>query len=171
MTAISQKEAVVNEVKNILGAKYDPSRPSKELLTSSELYLIRDNIVKDIIAGKVGYSGLTNNTVELNRYVYGMICNHLKKAKELNGDITYKPSSSSSSKVQKSSSKDDDQIKELTKLLKVYREGSDLHTEVLTLIEAKKAASKASNKKNTNGIDVQIVPEEFKNFANSFNTP
>ena len=167
MTTISQKDAVVNEVRSLLGPKYDPSRPSKELLTSNQIYTIRDNIIKDIVAGKVGYSGPTNNTAELNRYVYGMICNHLKKAKELNGGLTYKPNSSS--KQSTLPVKDDDQMKELSKLLKVYREGSDLHTEVLRLIEAKKASLKTDKTQKTNGIDVQIVPEEFKNFANSLN--
>jgi glutamate dehydrogenase/leucine dehydrogenase len=88
---ISQKQAVVNEVMNILGSSFNPSTPAKQQLTPDNIKTIKSNIVKGIVNGSVTYNKDSSNVKEVTAYVPGLVSNHLRKAKELNGGIKYGP--------------------------------------------------------------------------------
>lgn len=107
---ISQKDAVVLSVKKVLGSSYSPSSPVK--LSREQMMIVRDDIVSKIMSGGVSY-GKPLNKNEVDKYVVSLIANHLKKAKELNGNVVYKTSKQVSSKTFKG----DDKIKALSLLL------------------------------------------------------
>ena len=84
-----QKEAVVELVKQTLGTRFTPFKDKVLLLlTSSELENIKADVFNLIINGIVEYSKDKNNHNEARTYARSMVMNHLKKAKELNGNLT-----------------------------------------------------------------------------------
>lgn len=124
--SISQKQAVVDGVKSVLGSNFDPSTPAKQQLTSSNISSIRDTIVAGITSGSVVYKGDTNNLSKVKTYVSGLISNHLRKAKELNGGSGYAPKQ----KRQKTNGKKDSVISELKTLLSTLEPNSEAYSEV-----------------------------------------
>lgn len=122
--AISQKQAVVDGVKGVLGSNFDPSVPAKQQLSSSQISSIRDTIVSGITAGSVVYKGDNTNTAKVKSYVSGLISNHLRKAKELNGGSGYTPSQ------KRPSGKKDSVVSELKTLLSTLEAGSEAYSEV-----------------------------------------
>lgn len=88
---ISQKQAVVNEVMNILGSSFSPSTPAKQQLTPDNIRTIKSNIVNGIVNGSIAYNKDSSNVKEVTAYVPGLVSNHLRKAKELNGGVKYGP--------------------------------------------------------------------------------
>lgn len=176
MSKTSQKEAVVNEVKAILGASFDPSTPAKSQLTSEQLATIKSNIVDGIMNDTISFSKDTDDRKEVVKYVAGMVSNHFRKAKELNGGTTYSPTSTGKGSR-------DTQISELNKLLKTFSEGSDEYNQVVSAIAARKeelASIKAEQQKERlkqkelASINMDAIPENLKGLANSLleeNTP
>ena len=168
MNKISQKDSVVNEVKAILGSNFDPNTPAREQLTDDNLKTIKSNVVAGIISGTVEFKKSTSDEKEIARYVSGMVSNHLRKAKELNGGVKYNPQSTGRGSR-------DPQISELNKLLKTYSEDAPEYTQIQEAINerkavlaAERAAKAAENKKqkNLSSIDINALPEELKNLAN-----
>lgn len=166
--SISQKDSVVNEVKAILGSSFDPSSPARDQLTDDQLKTIKSNIVSGIIAGSVDFKKETTDEKEISRYVSGMVSNHLRKAKELNGNQTYSPQSTGRGSR-------DPQISELNKLLKTYNEGSEEYNQIVTAIESRKAelnaersaaAKERKKQKELNSIDMDSLPDNLKDLAN-----
>lgn len=82
---ITQKEAVVSLVKEKLGAQYVPAEPCRDKLTKGDLEDIRCKIVAGIQGGTIKVAKQYPNEKALRRYVMGMITNHLRKTRELNG--------------------------------------------------------------------------------------
>lgn len=92
-----QKEAVVDLVKAALGVSFKPGvHKALDLLTESQIASIQSRIEQMIQSGQVSYGKDASNTSELRRYVRGMVMNHLKKAKELNGGVGHRHISNSS---------------------------------------------------------------------------
>jgi len=171
MTVLSQKDAVVKEVKAILGSSYNSSTPARDQLSDEQLKSIRSNITQGILNGSVEFKKENVSEEEISRYVSGMVSNHLRKAKELNGGETYVPQTTGRGSK-------DPQIAELSKLLKTYSEGSEQYTQVQSAIESRKAelsAFKASAAKETRAkkapaapsINMDVLPESLKHLANS----
>jgi hypothetical protein len=165
---ISQKTAVVNEVKSILGSSYDSSMPARDQLTDEQLKTIKFNIVQGIISGTVDFKKDTSDEKAIARYVSGMVSNHLRKAKELNGNQKYTPESTGRGSR-------DPQISELNKLLKTYTEGTPEFNQIVEAINARKSelaseraeALKAKKKeKELSSIDMDALPEGLKHLAN-----
>jgi hypothetical protein len=89
-----QKDAVVEEIANILGSKFDKFKTNVLLvLTPAELETVKKNIGEGILAGTIDYSKDKSNLAEVRSYARSMVMNHIKKAKELNGNIVPAPSS------------------------------------------------------------------------------
>ena len=168
-TQISQKVAVVNEVKAILGSSFDPSLPAKDQLTKAQIDTIKANIVSGILNGTISYGLPTENTNDVSSYVSGLISNHFRKSKELNGGSTYVPQSTGKGSR-------DDQISELNKLLKTFKEGSEEYNQVLSAIAERKeelaslkqVQVKANKKhKELSSINTDILPESLRGLASS----
>jgi len=83
---MTQKQAVISEVLSILGTSYDSNISVKGLLTKTNLKAIKTNIINGIVAENIAYSKDIKDTLALDSYVRGMISNHFRRAKELNGN-------------------------------------------------------------------------------------
>lgn len=81
---VSQKDAVVDLVKQKLGSNYNAAEPCRDKLSKADLEEIRQKVVDGINGGSIKYDK-NLDAKGLSRYVMGMITNHLRKAKELNG--------------------------------------------------------------------------------------
>lgn len=168
-TQISQKDAVVNEVKSILGSSFDSSKSAKDQLTANQISTIRDNIVSGIVNGTIAFNKDSNDIETVKRYVPGMISNHFRKAKELNGGGSYAPQSSGRGSR-------DSQISELNKLLKTFEEGTDEYNQVISAIASRKeelASEKSDTSKEKRkqkelaSINLDVLPESLRNLADS----
>lgn len=85
-----QKEAVVNQVKAYLGNSFTPYKDiALVMLTKDQLESLKKNIADMIINGSIEYSKDRTNSSEVVSYARSMVMNHLKKAKELNGNAIY----------------------------------------------------------------------------------
>jgi len=166
---ISQKTAVVNEVTAILGSNFDPSLPAKDQLTPDQFSLIKANIVSGIVGGSIAFNKDVSDEKEVSRYVSGMISNHFRKAKELNGGSSYAPQSTGRGSR-------DTQLSELSKLLGTYEEGSDEFNQIVSAIDsrkselqAEKAVASATRKrqKELASLNTDVLPESVKGLAES----
>jgi hypothetical protein len=160
---IGQKQAVVNAVSSILGSNFTPGETAvKDIITQDELNKVRDNVFNAISSGSVSYNGDTSDSKALRRYVNGMIQNHFRKAKELNGGEKYTPTGSGN--------KRDPQLTELRKLLSTYSEGSDEYGKIQQAIsnreielkeEKKAAAEQRKQQKLIDSIDKSSLPDDL----------
>lgn len=169
MTQISQKAAVINEVKSILGSSFNESLPAKDQLTKEQFVTLKNNIVFNIINGSVAFGKETEDEKEISTYVSGMISNHFRKSKELNGGESYEPQASAKGSR-------DPQVVELNKLLKTYAEGSAEYIQIFEAISARKstlASAKAATTKTRQktkelaSIDFDMLPENLRGLASS----
>lgn len=85
----TQKQAVIRLVKELLGERYSSSVDTKTQLTKSDRNAIRQSILAGIAEGKIEYKRKDEKINQTSRYIGGMITNHLKKVKELNGNTKY----------------------------------------------------------------------------------
>ena len=84
----SQKKAVVDQVVAVLGSSFVPyTTNALDVLTDSQLEFIKQAIVCGLINGTIDYGKDRNDGKEVNKYGRSMVMNHLKKAKELNGNV------------------------------------------------------------------------------------
>lgn len=167
--SISQKDSVVNEVKAVLGSNFNSSTPAREQLSDDQLKIIKDNIVSGIISGSIDYKKETTDEKEVARYVAGMVSNHLRKAKDLNGGSSYAPQSTGRGSR-------DPQISELQKLAKTYKEGTEEFNQIMAAIASRKSelenerestAKGRKKAKDLNSINMDVLPEGLKNLASS----
>lgn len=166
--SISQKDSVVNAIHNVLGSSFDPSIPAREQLSDEQLKAVKQFVVSGIMDGSVDYKKDLEEE-EVTRYVSGMVSNHLRKAKELNGGVTYSPQSTGRGSR-------DAQISELHKLLKTYEEGTEEFNQIMNAIETRKteiAAEKDSivkekkKAKEFSSINLNALPENLKDLAST----
>ena len=157
MDTIGQKQAVVNAVETVLGDSFTSTVTKvKEILTSEQLSEIRSIVLDGILNGHVVYSKPTTDADAARRYVNGMVDNHLRKSKELNGGDTYKPT--------KSGAKRDTALLNLNRLLTTYTEGTEEYVEVQDAITSRQRELKTikSHKKvNKNAVNTDIIPAEL----------
>lgn len=167
--SISQKDAVLNEVKSILGSSFNPSLPAKDQLTADQMNTLRNNVVAGIVAGAVSFNKDTTDEKEITRYVSGMVSNHFRKAKELNGGDSYSPQSAGRGSR-------DLQLSELSKLLKTFEEGSDEFNQITEAIAARRAelsvekteqSKERKKQKELNSINTEVLPEGLRGLAHS----
>lgn len=161
---IGQKQAVVNAVSSVLGANFQKgSTVVRDVISTSELESVRSQVLDGIQNGTIAYTGDSSDDKKLRRYVNGMIQNHFRKAKELNGGSKYAPSNPGSGRR-------DAQLSNLKKLLKQYDENSPEFQKVTEAIatreaeisEEKKAAAAArKQEKLASSIDTSLLPPEL----------
>lgn len=166
---ISQKTAVVNEVVAILGSNYDQTVPVKSQLTAEQFSTIRANVVSGIINGSIAFNKVTNDEKEVARYVSGMISNHFRKAKELNGGLSYAPQSTGRGSR-------DAQLSELSKLLGTYTEGTEEYNQIVFAIDSRKeelaaekiaASAERKRERELASINTNALPDSVKDLADS----
>jgi hypothetical protein len=160
---IGQKQAVVNAVGSILGSDFTAGEtPVKDIITQDQLNKVRDDVFSNIKNGNVSYNGDTSDDKALRRYVNGMVQNHFRKAKELNGGEKYAPTGGGA--------KRDAQLSELKKLLDTYSAGSEEYDKIQQAIsnreaelqeERKAAAEQRKQQKIINGIDRSSLPDDL----------
>jgi len=130
MSKRGQKEAVIMEVKSILPNFIPFQNKAILMLSNPQLEVIKTRIAGGIAAGTIEYSKDPSHHAEVVSYARSMVMNHLKKAKELNGGLSYTPNSVSS--------------------------GS-----------ATPSVSRSKEKSAPKGVDLDLVPEELKDFVKS----
>lgn len=166
--SIGQKEAVVNAVQTVLGDAFvSGSTNVKSILNESQLAEIRDIVFSGIKNGTVTFNKDTSDEKALRRYVNGMIDNHFRKSKELNGGSKYSASSTGTGRGSR-----DAQLTALKKLAKSYAEGSAEQSKVLSAISIReqqlseeRAANAVAKKtaRSMKNIDTSVLPAELQN--------
>ena len=164
-TPVSQKTAVVNAVAGILGSSFVLGQTNaKEALSSEQLNEVRETLFNGILNGTVLFNGNTGDQKVLSRYVSGMIDNHFRKAKELNGGVKYSPSNPGKSRR-------DPQLSALKKLINSYSEGSEefervsgaIQSRESELIEERKSVTASKKRENVlSSIDTSVLPEDLQ---------
>ena len=84
-----QKQAVVEAVRTMLPNFNLYKDIALVMLTASQLENLKHIIAQGIVLGAIEYSKDNTNGAEVRTYARSMVMNHLKKAKELNGNQVY----------------------------------------------------------------------------------
>lgn len=152
---ISQVQAVVNAVKEVLGDTFVVnSTVSNNVLTSEQKQQVRELVAKAILDGTVRYSGDTTQETAFLRYVNGMVNNHLTRSKKLNGNVSPNPSSKGTK---------DKTLKELNKYLATLTANSPEYLKVAAKIDQRKVElAQVANK-----IDKSVVPNKALGVLNN----
>ena len=85
----SQKQAVVHAVKQMLPNFNLYKDIALVMLTKTQLESLKNEIGCDILGGCIEYRKSLSDRAEVMAYARSMVMNHLKKAKELNGNQIY----------------------------------------------------------------------------------
>lgn len=91
---ITQALAVVEAVKKVLdktGRMYLPTENYLTFLTKEDREQVEKLVVDGIASGRVAYSKGTKDKGAITKYVPGLVLNHLRKHKALNGGVKYVP--------------------------------------------------------------------------------
>lgn len=155
---ISQKQAVVNEVMNVLGSSFNSSLPAKQQLTPDNIKTIKSNIVDGIVNGTIAYNKDSSNVKEVTAYVPGLVSNHLKKAKELNGNVKYGPTTK---KIINEEYNSDPVSKSLSDKLSRLKPGTEQYKNTALALEHSKTFTSKVNRE-LKSFDTDIMPEEIK---------
>lgn len=164
----SQKQAVIDAVMDVMGSTFVSGQTNvKSLITQDQLTLVRQKVYDGIVAGKVAYNKDLSDTKTISRYVAGMVDNHLRKAKELNGGNQYKPSPTGTK------SSKDDKLQSLTSLLKNMDVDSPEYESVLSAIEARKEQIAKEKKKRREDtalarLDSEVLSPELAGILSSY---
>lgn len=154
---IGQKEAVIQLVSEILGDNAIGSVNVKKALSKEQVTKIRSEVLSGILKNTIEYNGDKSDLKKLTRYVNGMIDNHFRKARELNGGSNYLPKGSRTVK--------DPQLNALKRLYGKMPEGSEGQMNVQRAIMEREQQLRAKGKVTapqnaTDGIDVNSLPKD-----------
>ncbi len=168
----SQKEAVVTAVAKILGKSFVAGSTNvKEIITAEQLSQLRETILKGIQSGNIAYNKDASDEKAVRRYVNGMIDNHFRKAKELNGGQKYSVQTNGSGRGAR-----DPQLSALRKLSKNYENDSLEQQKVLTAIngretqlaaERQQAAALRKRDATLKNIDTSVLSPELVDLLNN----
>ena len=118
-----QKKAVVDKVQLLLPNFKIYKDIALVMLTNQQLELLKSEIASEIFNGNIEYSKDQTNLAEVRTYARSMVMNHLKKAKELNGNQIYGVGSAGAQVKQPKAATDlntdilSDELKEFVKTL------------------------------------------------------
>jgi len=167
-TPISQKQAVVSAVSDVMGSSFTSgSTLVKENITSEQLADVRHSVFTGILNGDISFNKDISDHKALGRYVNGMIDNHFRKAKELNGGNKYLPTNPGRGSR-------DPQLSALRKLIKSYGDGSPEFEKISTAIstrqeeltvERKAAADMRKKQSIVESIDTSVLPDELSSLV------
>lgn len=140
---LKQVQAVIDAVADVLGDDFTPnSTDVLSVITRKQKALVREQVFTGIMTGEVEYNKDVTDGAAVLRYVNGMVDNHLRRSRVLNGGNTYRPSNSESRR--------DPQLRELNKLLSTFKPGTDKYIQVqqhisgrASQLEAQKAQKQA----------------------------
>ena len=91
---MKQKDFVVAEVERILGPRFVKFQTiALGALTKDELELLKERTLQGLRYGQIDYGKANEPLADTRTYARSMVTNHLKKAKELNGNMTFSSSS------------------------------------------------------------------------------
>lgn len=159
---IKQSNAVVNAVEEVLGT-WDAETPISEQLSKEQLTEIRQIVFNGIMDETIAYSKELDE-VAVRKYVGGLVNNHFRKHKSLNGGSTYQASGTGRQR--------DPQLKELNKIIKagLYEEGSEEYECVVEKINERQEilAKEKSSKKIASSmpkININELPEELRHLV------
>lgn len=165
MSTVSQKQAVVDAVETVLGSNFIPGVTIvTEVLTKEQKVEVRGLVLEGIVNGIVACNKDVEDTKEINKYVNSMVDNHLRKAKVLNGSITYKSA--------KKGTRRDEKLKELTKLRSQFTAGTEQYNEITGHIVTRNVELDAirAEKKNSatiGSINADVLPPHLRNLVNN----
>lgn len=126
MSAISQKQAVVNAVAQVLGSAFVSGQTNvSQTLSADQKTQVRSLVASGISSGAVTYGKDRFDVKAVAKYTAGLVENHLRKAKELNGGTAYAPTKPRGPRGTKAVSEKDSQLVALITLQKEYTPGSD----------------------------------------------
>ena len=159
-----QVNAVIDEVKSILGISYDISVPVATQLNDADIKTIQDAIYSGLAAGEIEYKGDTSNAKTLRVYANGLVTNHLRKCKQLNGNVKYEASGTGP--------KRDERLRELGKILASgqYEKGTEEFEAIEEAIVFRKnelAQSKGKAKVKISEIDMSVLPIGLQDIVNN----
>jgi hypothetical protein len=96
----SQKDAVVQLVKAKLGSNFTEFKDDAlAMLTQTQLDEIKREVYEGLINGVISYGKDLSKTSEVLSYARSVTMNHLKKAKELNGNSIRQHATTTSSRT------------------------------------------------------------------------
>lgn len=162
---MKQVQAVVSAVSEVLGDSFiQGSTKVTDIITTEQKTLVRENVFQGILNGNVTFNGSLEDHDTVRRYVNGMVDNHFRKSRLLNGGSTYAPTGEGT--------KRDPQLRELNRLLGTLEIGSDDHIKVQEHIDARsaqlvqeRAAKSAANSRAS--IDTSVLPSNLAELINS----
>jgi hypothetical protein len=158
---ISQKQAVVNAVKKVLGSSYDTSEPVRRKLTPDNVKFIKQEVYDGIINGSVAYSKDNSDLEGVKKYVPGLVSNHLRKAKELNGNVKF---NATTQKHIENDYNTDPVVKQLEERISTMTPGSPQYKSVSAAIKhAKKWNSEIE--KELKPFNLEEMPEELQDLT------
>lgn len=164
MKQMSQADAVFQATTEILeanGIEWDGKSPIQAIISKELRGEIHDRVVAMFQSGETAFRQTDANAAKLGdvaklkTYVVGLVSNHFRKDKRLNGGTQYvakNPGSRSS----------DPQVREMKKLLASYEEGTEEYQTVLSHIEARQAELEASRAKSIKPVDTSKLPEALR---------
>jgi hypothetical protein len=158
----TQKQAVIDVVQATL-PNFVPGMNAKSMLSDEQLKIIRETIIGGIRVGDIDYSKDATNERTVKNYVHGMVDNHLRKAKELNGGVKYAPATSRPRKEKDDTVVTvacDEKLAALQALKKRYTKDSDSYKKVVEAIGTYKIA-----KETVAQIDTASLPMELASFV------
>ena len=164
---IKQKDAVVNAVVEVLGSDFVPFETLvSEVITADQKQAVRELVLAGILDGGVAYTKDISDEPTVKKYVSGLVNNHFRKAKDLNGGSTYTPTGTGAAR--------DDQLRELNKLLSTgdYETGSEQYASIQGAITSRKAeltAAKASKQAASAAakVDMSVIPSHILDLLQS----
>lgn len=161
-----QVTAVVDEVKIILGASYDVSVPAKSIMSKGDVSSVQDAIFNGLATGLIECKLDITDVKALKTYANGLVTNHLRKCKLLNGNASYKASGAGP--------KRDERLRELNKVLSSgnYVEGSEQYIAIEEAIITRKSELSAARTAKTSvtkaaDIDVSVLPPGLQDLVNN----
>ncbi len=162
---IGQKEAVVKAVREVLRSQFSSGVNVIAIITRDQKNQIRTKIFNAIVEGYVTYSKDISDNKELRKYVNGMVDNHIRKAKELNGGIKYTTKNPGSGRGRR-----DPQLVNLKKLQTKYSQKEPEFTKIQVAIQKREtelaeqrvvATLERKNKTRLKNINKEVLPPEL----------
>jgi len=154
-----QNDAVFAAVCSVVGAD---GFSDAVVLNKEQRELVIGMVTDGIMSGNVDFSAEArtkhDTEAKVKTYVGGMVSNHLRKDKRLNGGEKYQAANPGSR-----AGSSDDMIKNLKLLRSQLADASDIAS-IDTAIEARLAEIKALTVKAV-AIDVSALPEEFRHLV------
>lgn len=166
---IGQKTGVVQAVVNVLGGRFIPGTDVATVLTKQEKIQVRETVFNNILNGAIKYSKSTKDIDSVRRYVNGMVDNHIRKAKELNGNVIYQSKNPGSGRGRR-----DPQLTALASLLKQYSPGTSEYQDIQKTITCREqelsdqrteARTKQRVEAKAKSIDFDALPAELHNLV------